>query len=172
MADQCLFPVCRIQLFIDMQTYDSKEDVLKTIFQIKPVLRCITTILSVVLTCFATHAVASDITKCPSVSALKAEGVSEVRKQWWMDHYTYYPHHISNYDTEVNWKLEMYYGPDMSGFKTEEEALEWSNQLLHQEVSGDPIPNFIVCKRYDKCIAECWYEAGYNTVLVKTTDYY
>ena len=145
---------------------------MKTTFQIKPVLMFITTISSVVLTCFATHAYASDITKCPSISALKAEGISDAKKSCWGDNCSFYPFHISNYDTEVNWRLELYYGGDMTGLKTEEEAFVWGNQMLQQNVSGDPVPNFTSCKRYDKCMAECRDEAGYDVVVAKTTDYY
>lgn len=123
--------------------------------------------LYIVLTFFAAHSFASDITNCPSINAIKAEGVTEAKKSFG----TYHPHHKSAYDTKVVWVLFMA-SENGSGKETEEAAIKWGNKILQKKISGEPAPEFLDCKRYDKCRAQCKYKADWNYVVATTADYY
>lgn len=130
------------------------------------------------LSSLISHSFASDITNCPSIEAIKAEGITEAEKSIFGD---YYPIHISTYDTAVtwkfrisrNWKLELSGGMKGEGGSAAE-AIEWGTNILQYKTSGDPTPEFIACKRYDKCIAECKYQVqgGGASAYARTTDYF
>lgn len=76
------------------------------------------------------HAMAA--VKCPSVSALKGEGLTNTAMVY---PYFFLDYHMSTYDTQNNWLFAV--GPIQS--ENEEIALEKGNELL-PELIGNPSP--------------------------------
>lgn len=129
--------------------------------------RLFSAIACIALSLSTHYSFASDITKCPDIAAMRMEGISEATQSW----KSWYPAHISNYDTQVTWKLDICDGFKGGGRPTAAEAIEWGNKVL-QGASGEPTPVFVTCKRYDKCIAECKYQVQWDILIAKTADYF
>lgn len=123
--------------------------------------------VSLISSLFTGYSFATDITKCPSINTIKMEGVTKAEHIWGPKS-NYFASNESSYDTEQIWKIEV---SEIAG-NSVEDAINKGNKII-QTIYGDPEPDFIVCKRHDKCIAKCKYDepSHYKFVIATTNDY-